>query len=123
MIQHRTMLKLADNTGAKLVQCIRVLGGYKKRYAIIGDIITVTVKQAVPHSLVKKGDVMPAVVVRTRKEIKRANGVCVRFDENACVFVDPKSKEPKGTRIFGPVTRELRERGFTKIVSLAPEVL
>lgn len=123
MIQHRTMLKLADNTGAKLVQCIRVLGGYKKRYAIIGDIITVTVKQAVPHSLVKKGDVMPAVVVRTRKEIKRANGVCVRFDENACVLVDPKSKEPKGTRIFGPVTRELRERGFTKIVSLAPEVL
>lgn len=123
MIQHRTMLKLADNTGAKLVQCIKVLGGYKKRYAIIGDIITVTVKEAVPHSLVKKGDVMPAVVVRTRKEIKRANGVCVRFDENACVLVDPKSKEPKGTRIFGPVTRELRERGFTKIVSLAPEVL
>ncbi|MEK7067855.1 MAG: 50S ribosomal protein L14 [Patescibacteria group bacterium] len=123
MIQHRTMLKLADNTGAKLVQCIKVLGGYKKRYATIGDIITVTVKEAAPHSLVKKGDVMRAVVVRTRKEIKRANGVCVRFDENACVLVDPKSKEPKGTRIFGPVTRELRERGFTKIVSLAPEVL
>jgi len=117
------MLKLADNTGAKLVQCIKVLGGYKKRYARIGDIITVTVKMAAPHSLVKKGEVLPAVVVRTRKEIKRPNGVCVRFNENACVLVDPKSKEPKGTRIFGPVTRELRERGFAKIVSLAPEVL
>lgn len=123
MIQHRTMLKLADNTGAKLVQCIKVLGGYKKRYAIIGDIITVTVKEAVPHSLVKKSDVMHAVIVRTRKEIKRNNGVCVRFSENACVLVDLKSKEPKGTRIFGPVTRELRDRGFVKIVSLAPEVL
>ncbi|PIT93733.1 50S ribosomal protein L14 [Candidatus Falkowbacteria bacterium CG10_big_fil_rev_8_21_14_0_10_43_11] len=123
MIQHRTMLKLADNSGAKLVQCIKVLGGYKKRYARIGDVITVAVKEAVPHSLVKKGDVTHAVVVRTRKEIKRNNGVCVRFDENACVLVDQKTKEPKGTRIFGPVVRELRDRGFIKIVSLAPEVL
>jgi len=117
------MLKLADNTGAKMAQCIKVLGGHKKRYARIGDIITVAIKEAVPHSTVKKGDVMQAVIVRTRKEIKRDNGVCVRFDENACVLIDPKSKEPKGTRIFGPVTRELRDRGYIKIISLAPEVL
>ncbi|MFA6550936.1 MAG: 50S ribosomal protein L14 [Patescibacteria group bacterium] len=123
MIQHRSMLKLADNTGAKMAQCIKVLGGHKKRYARIGDIITVAIKEAVPHSTVKKGDVMQAVIVRTRKEIKRDNGVCVRFDENACVLIDPKSKEPKGTRIFGPVTRELRDRGYIKIISLAPEVL
>ena len=123
MIQHRTMLKLADNTGAKVVQCIKVLGGHKKRYAKLGDIITVTVKEAVPHSMVKKGDVLQAVIVRTRKEIKRDNGVCVRFSENACVLVDPKSKEPKGTRIFGPVVKELRDQGFAKIISLAPEVL
>lgn len=123
MIQHRTMLKLADNTGAKKVQCIKVLGGYKKRYAVVGDIITVAIKEAVPHSMVKKGEVMHAVIVRTRKEIKRKNGVCVRFDENACVLIDQKNKEPKGTRIFGPVTRELRDRGYAKIVSLAPEVL
>jgi len=117
------MLKLADNTGAKKVQCIKVLGGYKKRYAVVGDIITVAIKEAVPHSMVKKGEVMHAVIVRTRKEIKRKNGVCVRFDENACVLIDQKNKEPKGTRIFGPVTRELRDRGYAKIVSLAPEVL
>lgn len=123
MIQHRTMLKLADNTGAKIAQCIKVLGGHKKRYARVGDIITVAIKEAVPHSTVKKGDVMQAVIVRTRKEIKRNSGVCVRFDENACVLIDPKSKEPKGTRIFGPVTKELRDQGFIKIVSLAPEVL
>ena len=123
MIQHRTMLKLADNTGAKVAQCIKVLGGYKKRYAQLGDIITVAVKEAAPHSMVKKGDVLRAVIVRTRKEIKRNNGVCVRFSENACVLIEPQSKEPKGTRIFGPVVKELRDRGFYKIVSLAPEVL
>lgn len=117
------MLKLADNTGAKRVQCIKVLGGYKKRYARIGDVITVAVKEAVPHSMVKKGDVLQAVIVRTAKEIKRKNGVCLRFDENACVIIDKNTKEPKGTRIFGPVARELRDAGYMKIVSLAPEVL
>jgi len=123
MIQVQTRLKLADNTGAKRVQCIKVLGGNKKRYAGIGDIITVAVKEAVPHSMVKKSDVLQAVIVRTKKEIKRKDGVCLRFDENACVIVDKKNKEPKGTRIFGPVARELRDKGFNKIVSLAPEVL
>ena len=117
------MLKLADNTGAKRAQCIKVLGGNKKRYARIGDIIIITVKEAAPHSAVKKSDVLTAVIVRTRKEVKRKDGVCLRFDENACVIIDKKSKEPKGTRIFGPVARELRDRGYNKIVSLAPEVL
>ena len=123
MIQVQSMVQLADNTGAKRVQCIKVLGGYKKRYARIGDIITVTVKEAVPHSTVKKSDVLHAVIVRTKKEIKRKNGVCLRFDENACVIIDKKTKEPKGTRIFGPVARELRDLGYMKIISLAPEVL
>jgi len=123
MIQHRTILQLADNAGAKLVQCIKVLGGNQKRYARIGDIITVAVKEAVPHSLVKKGDVLHAVIVRTRKEIKRSDGICLRFDDNACVIVDKKSKEMRGTRVFGPVARELREHGFGKIISLASEVL
>lgn len=123
MIQVQTILKVADNTGAKKVLCIRVHGGYKKRYARIGEIITAAVKEAVPHAAVKKGDVVHAVVVRTKKEIKRSNGVCVRFDENACVIIDKEKKEPKGTRIFGPVTRELKQMGFLKIASLAPEVL
>lgn len=123
MIQVQSMLKLADNTGAKRVQCIKVLGGYKKRYARIGDIVTVTVKEAVPHSMVKKGDVLQAVIVRTAKEIKRKDGVCLRFDENACVIIDKNNKELRGTRIFGPVARELRDAGYMKIVSLAPEVL
>ena len=123
MVQLRTMLKVADNSGAKKLQCIKVLGTNRKRYARIGDIITVSVKEAVPHSAVKKGQVLHAVVVRTRKEIRRADGSYLRFDENAAVIIDKKSKEPKGTRIFGPVARELRSRGFNKIISLAPEVL
>jgi len=117
------MLKVADNTGAKKLQVIRVLGGYRKRYARIGDIVTVVVKEAVPHSNVKKSDVVHAVLVRVRKETRRADGSYIRFDENAAVIIDKSSKEPKGTRIFGPVARELRAQGFTKIISLAPEVL
>jgi len=123
MIQHRSMLKVADNSGAKLVQCIRVLGGYKKRYARIGDLITIAVKSAQPHAAVKKSQVLHAVIVRQRKEIRRANGTYIRFDDNAVVIVDKKNKEIKGTRIFGPVARELRAKGYNKIVSLAPEVL
>lgn len=123
MIQVQSMLKSADNSGAKKLQCIKVLGGYKKRYARIGDIITCSVKEAVPHSAIKKGDVVKAVIVRTRKETRRKDGSYIRFDENAAVVIDPKSKEPKGTRIFGPIARELRAVGFNKIISLAPEVL
>lgn len=117
------MLQVADNSGAKLLQCIRVLGGYKKRYAQIGDMITVTVKSAQPHGLVKKGEVHRAVIVRQHKEVRRSDGSYIRFDDNAAVLVDPKNKEPKGSRVFGPVARELRTRGYTKIISLAPEVL
>ena len=117
------MLKVADNTGAKKLMCIRVLGGYKKRYARPGDIITVTVKEAEPRGMVKKSDVLHAVIVRTRKEVRRKNGIYVRFDDNAAVIIDKKNKEPKGTCIFGPVARELRGKGFMKIVSMAPEVL
>ncbi|MCI0479476.1 50S ribosomal protein L14 [Candidatus Uhrbacteria bacterium] len=123
MVQHRTMLQVADNTGAKKLQCIRVLGGYKKRTAGLADVITCVVKSAVPHGTVKKSDVVHAVLVRTRKETRRADGTYVRFDDNAAVIVDRKTREPKGTRIFGPVARELRAKGFMKIVSLAPEVL
>jgi len=123
MIQHRTMLKVADNTGAKRIMCIKVLGGHKKRYARIGDVITITVKEAVPHSMVKKGQVLHAVIVRTRKETRRPDGSYIRFDDNAAVIIDRKTKEPTGTRIFGPVARELRTKGYNKIVSLAPEVL
>ena len=123
MVQHRTMLKSADNSGAKKMQVIRVLGGYKKRYGRVGDIVTVTLKEVSPHTSVKKGEVHHAVLVRTRKEIRRPDGTYLRFGENAAVLVDKKTKEPKGTRIFGPVARELRGEGYTKIVSLAPEVL
>ncbi len=123
MVQHRSMLKLADNTGAKKLMVIRVLGGYKKRYANLGDIVTATVKEAVPHSMVKKSDIVQAVLVRTRKETRRKDGSYIRFDDNAAVIIDLKSKEPKGTRILGPVARELRNKGFNKIISLAPEVL
>ncbi len=123
MIQVQTMLKVADNSGAKLVQCIRVLGGYRKRYARLGDIITVTVKAAQPHMQIKKGQVVHAVIVRQRKEMRRKDGSYIRFDENAVVIIDKEKKEPKATRIFGPIARELRAKGFKKIVSLAPEVL
>ncbi len=123
MIQHRTMLKVADNSGAKKLQCIRVLGGYKKRYARLGDIVTCTIKEAAPHGLVKKGEVVHAVLVRIHKETRRPDGTYIRFDENAGVIIDRKTKEPKGTRILGPVARELRTKGFQKIISLAPEVL
>jgi len=123
MIQERSMLKVADNSGAKIVQCIRVQGGYQKRYAQLGDVITGAVKVAQPHAAVKKGDVVHAVVVRQRKECRRKDGTYIRFDENAVVLIDKKNKEPRGTRIFGPIARELRAKGFIKINSLAPEVL
>lgn len=123
MVQHRAMLAVADNSGAKKLQVIRVLGGYQKRYAVLGDIVTCAVKEAVPRAAVKKGDVVHAVLVRTTKETRRKDGTYVRFDENAAVIIDRKSRDPKGTRIFGPVARELRAKGYMKIVSLAPEVL
>ncbi len=123
MIQVQTMLKVADNTGAKRVMCFRVLGGYQKRYAGVGERIIVTVKQAVPHAMVKKSDILTAVVVRVKKEIRRADGSYIRFDENACVIIDKKNGEPRGSRIFGPIPREVRKAGYVKIASLAPEVL
>ncbi len=122
MIQTETMLNVADNSGARKVLCIRVLGGTRKRYAGIGDVIVVTVKEAIPHAKVKKGDIMTAVIVRTKKEMKRMDDTWVKFDENAAVILSPAG-EPIGTRIFGPVARELRNQGFMKIISLAPEVL
>ena len=122
MIQMQTNLDVADNSGARRVMCIKVLGGSKRKYASVGDIIVVSIKEAIPRGRVKKGDVMKAVVVRTAKDIRRADGSVIRFDKNAAVLVDNK-KEPIGTRIFGPVTRELRAKKFMKIVSLAPEVL
>ncbi|MCW1891852.1 MAG: 50S ribosomal protein L14 [Candidatus Uhrbacteria bacterium] len=123
MVQHRSMLVSADNSGAKKLQVIRVLGGYQKRYARLGDIVTCAVKEATPRATVKKSDVVHAVLVRTAKETRRKDGTYIRFDENAAVVIDRKTREPKGTRIFGPVARELRAKGFAKIVSLAPEVL
>ncbi|TAK03298.1 50S ribosomal protein L14 [Patescibacteria group bacterium] len=123
MVQHRTMLKVADNTGAKKLQVIRVRGGYKKDVAGIGDVVNAVVKEAAPHGTVKKSDVVHVVIVRAHKETRRKDGTYIRFDENAGVIVDPKTKDPKGTRIFGPVARELRARGFGKIISLATEVL
>jgi len=122
MIQTESMLNVADNSGAKKVLCIRVLGGTRKRYARIGDIIVVTVKEAIPHAKVKKGDVLNAVVARTVKEISRPENTTVKFDENAAVLL-ANNGEPIGTRIFGPIARELRSLGFMKIISLAPEVL
>ena len=122
MIQTETNLSIADNSGAKRVQCIKVLGGSKRRYAAVGDVIVVSVKEAAPRGKVKKGDVHRAVVVRTCKEIRRVDGSAIRFDNNAAVLIN-KQEEPIGTRIFGPVTRELRSKNFMKIISLAPEVL
>ena len=122
MIQQESRMKVADNTGAKELLCIRVLGGTGRRYAGVGDIVVCAVKKAAPGGVVKKGDVVKAVVVRTVKEIRRADGSYIKFDENAAVIIK-EDKTPKGTRIFGPVARELREHDFTKIMSLAPEVL
>lgn len=122
MIQQESRLKVADNSGAKEVQCIRVLGGTKRRYARVGDMIVCSVKSADPRSTVKKGDVVKCVVVRTRKELRRKDGSYIRFDENAAVLLSTDGG-PRGSRIFGPVARELREKGYMKIVSLAPEVL
>jgi large subunit ribosomal protein L14 len=122
MIQTYTRLKVADNTGARQIMCIKVLGGTRRRYARVGDIIVASVKVSTPDATVKKGEVVKAVVVRTTKEYGRPDGSYIRFDENAAVILD-KDQNPKGTRIFGPVARELRDRGFMKIVSLSPEVL
>ncbi len=122
MIQSETILDVADNSGARRVQCIKVLGGSRRRYARIGDIIKVTIKEAIPRGRVKKGEVMNAVVVRTRKGVRRPDGSIIRFDRNAAVLLNPQN-QPIGTRIFGPVTRELRTKNFMRIISLAPEVL
>lgn len=122
MIQVQTQMTVADNSGAKKVSCIRVLGGTRRRYAGVGDIVIVAVKEALPHSKVKKGDVMRAVVVRTVKETRRSDGSYIKFDDNSAVLINPQG-EPIGTRIFGPVARELRAKRFMKIISLAPEVL
>tara|TARA_B100000809_G_C14794149_1_gene407837 strand:- start:165 stop:533 length:369 start_codon:yes stop_codon:yes gene_type:complete len=122
MIQQESKLKVADNTGAKVIQCIRVVGGTGRRYARLGDTIIVSVKKAIPGSVVKKGEISKAVIVRAKKEVRRSDGSYIRFDENAAVLID-NQKEPKGTRVFGPVARELREKRFMKILSLAPEVI
>ncbi|WP_331828739.1 50S ribosomal protein L14 [Candidatus Blochmannia sp. SNP] len=123
MIQERTILNVADNSGARYVMCIKVLGGSGRRYANIGDVIKVAIKEAIPRAKVKKGDVLKAVVVRTKKGVRRSDGSVIRFDNNACVLLHDTSAQPVGTRIFGPVTRELRNEKFMKIISLAPEVL
>ena len=122
MIQQESKLKVADNTGAKVIQCIRVVGGTGRRYARLGDTIIVSVKKAIPGGVVKKGEISHAVIVRAKKEVRRSDGSYIRFDENAAVLID-NQQEPKGTRVFGPVARELREKQFMKILSLAPEVL
>ena len=122
MVQEQTQLKVADNSGAKRVRCFKVLGGTRRRYAVIGDIIICSVREAEPDSSVKKGDVVRAVIVRTRRYVRRVDGSWLRFDMNSCVLVDEKGN-PRGTRIFGPIAREVRERGFIKISSLAPEVI
>jgi large subunit ribosomal protein L14 len=123
MIQSETRLKVADNSGAKVIECFKVLGGTRRRYAAIGDIVVAAVKSAEPRGMVKKGDKVRAVIVRVAREYRRKDNSYIRFDENAAVIVDANGVDPKGTRIFGPVARELREKGFSKIVSLAQEVL
>ena len=122
MVQQETRLKVADNTGDKEVLCIKVLGGSRKKYAILGDLIVVTVKKAIPGGVVKNGEVTKAVIVRTKKELRRKDGSYIRFDDNAAVLIN-NQKEPQGTRVFGPIARELREKKFMKILSLAPEVI
>ncbi|MEK7689976.1 MAG: 50S ribosomal protein L14 [Bdellovibrionota bacterium] len=122
MIQMRTMLDVADNSGARAVMCIKVLGGSRRKYATLGDVIVVSIKEAVPNAKVKKGEIVKAVIVRTRKEVNRGDGTLIRFDTNSAVLINAQN-EPIGTRIFGPVARELRAKAFTKIISLAPEVL
>lgn len=122
MIQERSLLKVADNSGARIIRCFRILGGSKKRYASLGDVIVASVQVATPYTAIKKGDVVKAVVVRCKKEKRRPDGTYIKFDENAAVIID-NIGEPKGTRIFGPVARELREKNYLKIVSLAPEVV
>lgn len=123
MIQQETMLNVADNSGARSVKCIKVLGGSRRRYACVGDIIVISIKEAIPRGKVKKGEVLKAVVVRTSKGVRRPDGSIIRFDTNACVILNKNTEQPIGTRIFGPVTRELRNEKFMKIISLAPEVL
>jgi large subunit ribosomal protein L14 len=123
MIQQESRLAVADNTGAREILCIRVLGGTRRRYASVGDVIVASVKQATPTSSVKKGEVVQAVIVRTKKSLSRSDGTTIRFDDNAAVILDPVTRSPRGTRIFGPVARELRDKGYMRIVSLAPEVL
>jgi len=123
MIQLRSIIGLADNSGARKLRCIRVHGGYQKRYGRLGDIITASVIEATPHASVHKGEVVHAVIARTKKETLRADGSVIRFDENAAILIDLKSKEPRASRIFGPVGRELKTKGFTRIASLAPEVI
>jgi large subunit ribosomal protein L14 len=123
MIQQESRLAVADNTGAREILCIRVLGGSRRRYASVGDVIVASVKQATPTSSVKKGEVVRAVIVRTKKSLSRSDGTTIRFDDNAAVILDPVTGSPRGTRIFGPVARELRDKGYMRIVSLAPEVL
>jgi large subunit ribosomal protein L14 len=123
MIQQESRVRIADNTGAKVILCIRVMGGSGRRYARVGDTVVATVKQASPGGSVKKGEIVHAVIVRTAKEYGRPDGSYIRFDDNAAVILDGETRNPKGTRIFGPVARELRDKGFMKIVSLAPEVL
>lgn len=122
MIQQETKLNVADNTGAKRIQCIKVLGGTGRRYAGVGDVVVISVKDAIPGGTLKKGQMSKAVIVRTKKETQRRDGSCIRFDENAAVLIT-EAGEPRGTRVFGPVARELREKGFMKIISLAPEVI
>ncbi|KUK66882.1 MAG: 50S ribosomal protein L14 [candidate division WS6 bacterium 36_33] len=123
MVQKGTNLKVADNSGARIAKVIGIPGASRRRYATVGDIVVVAVQKALPNSGIKRHEVMKAVIVRTHKEIRREDGTYLRFDDNALVIIDPKNKTPKGTRIFGPVARELKERGFDKIISLAPEVL
>lgn len=123
MIQPRTMLKVADNTGGKILQCIHVLGGSKRKYARLGDIIVGAIKQAEPRRIVKKHDVVRAVIIRQKKSFRRPNGIYIKFDDNACIILEGKSKDPKGNRIIGPVAKEVKEKGFEKVAALASELL